>query len=107
MVPVAGAALAATGGAPDAAAARIAAPTAFPTTGHGAGLSFTTVTMLPETITSVTPPAGIAKIDSASGEPLASSGDVKRRTPAACSGWLTTNLQRWLSTGSAVMRIST
>jgi len=62
--------------------------------------------MLPETMTSVTPPAGIAKIDSASGEPLASSAEVKRRTPAACSGWLTTNLQRWLSTGSAVMRIS-
>src|SRR6266487_3286402 len=92
--PGGGAAFAATGGAPDAAAARIAAPTAFPTACHGAGLSLTTVTMLPETITSVTPPAGIAKIASASGDPFASSADAKRRTPVACSGWLTTNLQR-------------
>ncbi len=92
--PAAGAAFAATGGAPDTAAARIAAPTAFPTACHGAGLSLTTVTMLPETITSVTPPAGIAKIASASGDPFASSADAKRRTPVACSGWLTTNLQR-------------
>ncbi len=85
---------------------RIALPTARPTACHGTGDCFTTVTMLPETISSVTPRPGREKIASASGEPCASSGAVNRRTPPASTGTLTTNLQRWLSIGSAVIRIS-
>src|SRR5713226_10773883 len=91
---------------PLATAARIAWPTAFPTTCHGVALRLTTVTRFPDTITSATPAPGIAKIASASGEPLASSTEAKRRTPPACSGSLTTNLQRPPSIGSAVIRRS-
>src|SRR5438094_842748 len=90
-----------------ASAARIAAPTDLPITCHGAGLRFTTVTRLPDTMTSVTSAPGIAKIASTSGEPFASSAPENRRTPPACTGALTRNLQRAVSIGSAVMRIST
>jgi len=86
--------------------ARITCPTALPTVCHGAGLRFTTVTRFPETITSATSASAIAKIPSASGEPLASSGDANRRTPPPCTGSLTMNLQRPVSIGSAVIRIS-
>src|SRR5882762_3834007 len=102
----AGLGLAATAGPPLATAARIAAPIAFPTACHGAGDCLTTVTMLPDTMSSLTARPGIAKIDSASGEPCASSGAENRRTPPASTGTLTTNLQRWVSIGSAVMRSS-
>ena len=98
--------LAVTAGWPPASAARIAWPTAFPTTGQGAGLRFTTVTRLPDTITSLTSAPGMAKIASGSGEPRASSGEANRRTPPAWIGSLTRNLQRPLSIGSAVMRRS-
>src|SRR5712691_5404205 len=85
---------------------RMALPTARPTACHGAGDCLTTVTMLPDTMSSLTARPGIAKIDSASGEPFASSWPEKRRTPPASTGTLTTNLQRWVSIGSAVMRSS-
>src|SRR5712691_2328327 len=85
---------------------RMALPTARPTACHGAGDCFTTVMMFPDTISSLMARPGIAKIASASGEPCASSGVVNRRTPPASTGTLMTNLQRWLSIGSAVMRIS-
>src|SRR5690242_17554117 len=85
---------------------RIAAPTALPTACHGAGDCFTTVTRLPDTITSPTVRPGMPKIAAASGEPCASSALEKRRTPPASTGTLTTNLQRWSSIGSAVIRIS-
>src|SRR5438094_3535301 len=81
-------------------------PTALPTAGQGAGLRFTTVTRLPDTMTSLTSAPGMAKIASASGEPRASSGVANRPTPPPCSGSLTRNLQRPLSIGSAVMRMS-
>src|SRR3989442_228015 len=99
-------ALGARGGAPDARAARIAWPTDFPTAVQGVAPRFTTVTRLPETITSPISAPGMAKIAAASGESCASAGDANRRTPAACKGWLTMNLQREPSIGSAVMRIS-
>src|SRR6266446_9623249 len=99
--------LAATGGTSLAKAARIAAPIGFPTACHGGvGDCLTTVMMLPDTMSSLTARPGIAKIASASGDPFASSAPVNRRTPPAHTGTLTTNLQRWLSIGSAVMRIS-
>src|SRR5256886_3522249 len=98
--------LGATAGPAPARAARIACPTAFPTVCTGAGPRFTTVPRFPDTITSATSASGIAKIASASGEPLASPGDANRRTPPACTGSLTMNLQRPVSIGSAVMRIS-
>src|SRR5207249_8055851 len=82
------------------------APTDLPTACHGAALRLTTVTRFPETITSVTSAPGIAKIASARGEPRAASDDSNRRTPPECTGRLTRNLQRALSIGSAVMRIS-
>src|SRR3989441_830858 len=100
------AAFGASAGPPPERAARIACPTDFPTAVQGAGLPFTTVTRLPETTTSRTPAPGIAKIAPASGEPLASSGDVNRRAPPGCTGALTTNLQRASSIGSAVILIS-
>src|SRR5256712_8736807 len=96
-------ALGASGGAPEARAARIAWPTDFPTAVQGVTPRFTTVTRLPETITSPTSAPGMAKIAAASGEPSASAADANRRTPAACTGWLTTNLQREPSIGSAVI----
>src|SRR6266446_1335643 len=99
--------LAATGGTSLAKAARIAAPIGFPTACHGGvGDCLTTVMMFPDTMSSLTARPGIAKIASASGDPFASSASVNRRTPPAHTGTLTTNLQRWLSIGSAVMRIS-
>src|SRR6267143_1118906 len=99
--------LAATGGRSVVRAVRIAMPTGFPTACHGGvGDCLTTVTMLPDTINSLTARPGMAKIASASGEPFASSGLVNRRTPPASTGTLTTNLQRWLSIGSAVIRTS-
>src|SRR3989442_1153453 len=76
----------ATAGWPPASAARIARPTALPTTGQAAGLRFTTVTRLPDTMTSLTSAPGMAKIACASGEPCASSGEANRRTPPACTG---------------------
>src|SRR5205814_10725214 len=76
---------------------------ARPFAGQGAGDCLTTVTMLPDTISSPTARPGIPKIASASGEPFASATSVKRRTPPASTGTLTTNLQRWLSIGSAVI----
>src|SRR6266571_9261969 len=85
---------------------RIAAPTDLPIACHGAGLRLTTVTRLPETMTSVTSAPGIAKSASASGEPCAASDDANRRTPPECTGRLTRNLQRAVSIGSAVIRIS-
>src|SRR6267378_731854 len=85
---------------------RMALPTGFPTACHGSGDCFTTVMMFPDTMSSLTARPGIAKIASASGDPFASSAPVNRRTPPAHTGTLTTNLQRWLSIGSAVMRIS-
>src|SRR5207247_11046164 len=81
-------------------------PTALAATGHGAGLRFTTVTRLADTMTSLTSAPGMAKIASASGDPRASSGVANRRTPPTCSGSLTRNLQRPLSIGSAVIRTS-
>ncbi len=57
-------------------------------------------------MTSLTSAPEMAKIASASGEPRASSGEANRRTPPACTGSLTRNLQRPLSIGSAVMRTS-
>src|SRR5712664_1093753 len=87
-------------------AVRIAAPTGFPTACHGAGDCFTTVTMFPDTMSSLTARPGTAKIASASGEPFASSVVVNRRTPPASTGTLTTNLQRCASIGSAVIRMS-
>src|SRR2546422_10709517 len=81
----------------------MALPTAFPIACHGAGDCFTTVMMFPDTISSLTARPGMAKIASASGEPFASSGVENRRTPPASTGTLTTNLQRWLSIGSAGM----
>src|SRR6266705_4013011 len=62
--------------------------------------------MLPDTISSLTARPGIAKIAAASGEPFASSAPANRRTPPLSTGTLSTNLQRWLSIGSAVIRIS-
>src|SRR6266516_3194317 len=62
--------------------------------------------MLPNTISSLTARPGIAKIAAASGEPFASSAPTNRRTPPLSTGTLSTNLQRWLSIGSAVIRIS-
>src|SRR6267378_7552917 len=86
---------------------RIALPTARPAACHGGVADcLTTVMMLPDTMSSLTARPGIAKIASASGEPFASSGPVNRRTPPASTGTLTTNLQRWLSIGSAVIRTS-
>src|SRR5712692_3415053 len=96
-------ALGARGGAPEARAARIAWPTDFPTAVQGVAPRFTTVTRLPETITSPTSAPGMAKIAAARGEPCASAGDANRRTPAPCKGWLTMNLQREPSIGSAVI----
>src|SRR6266480_1415335 len=96
----------ATAGRSPASADRIAAPTGLPITCHGAALRLTTVTRLPDTMTSATSAPGIAKISSTRGEPFASSGDANRRTPPSCTGSLTRNLQRALSIGSAVMRIS-
>src|SRR5437763_6416475 len=105
--PPAGAAgFGATAGWSSASADRIAAPTDLPITCHGAALRLTTVTRLPDTMTSATSAPGIAKIASTRGEPLASCGDANRRTPPSCTGSLTRNLQRLLSIGSAVMRIS-
>src|SRR5882762_1540566 len=85
---------------------RMALPTARPIACHGAGDCFTTVMMFPDTISSVTSRPGMAKIASASGDPFASSGAVNRRTPPVSTGTLMTNLQRWVSIGSAVMRMS-
>src|SRR3954469_9486015 len=96
----------ATGGTSLASAARIAAPTGFPTACHGAGDCFTTVTMFPETISSLTARPGMANIASASGDPFASSAPVNRRTPPASTGTLSTTLQRCVSIGSAVIRTS-
>src|SRR5438132_1988287 len=96
----------ATAGRAPASAARIAPPTDLPTTCHGAAPRLTTVTRLPDTMTSDTSAPGIAKIASTSGERLASSGDTNRRTPPSCTGSLTRNLHRAVSIGSAVMRIS-
>ena len=99
--------LAATGGTSAVNAERIAAPTALPTACQGEGDCLTTVTMLPDTMSSFTPTPGMAKIASAKGEPFASPAPVKRRTPPSPStGTFTTNLQRWSSIGSAVIRIS-
>src|SRR6266446_1195074 len=104
--PAAGLAAAVTAGTPADSVDRIAFPTARPTDCHGAGDCLTTVTRLPDTISSLTDRPGIAKIASASGEPFASPGAVNRRTPPANTGTLTMNLQRWVSIGSAVIRIS-
>src|SRR6266545_1911948 len=104
--PEAGLGAAVTAGTSAVSADRMAAPTALPTACHGAGDCLTTVTRLPDTISSLTDSPGIAKIASASGEPLASAGAVKRRTPPANTGTLIMNLQRWASIGSAVMLIS-
>src|SRR3989442_1031464 len=84
----------------------MALPTARPTACHGAGDCFTTVMMFPDTISSLTARPGMAKTASASGDPFASSGVENRRTPPASAGTLRTNLQRWLSIGSAVIRMS-
>src|SRR5881628_2548155 len=84
----------------------MAAPIGFPTACHGVGDCLTTVMRFPDTMSSLIARSGIAKIASASGDPVASSADEKRRTPPANTSLLTTNLQRWLSIGSAVMRIS-
>src|SRR6267154_5263031 len=104
--PEAGFAAEVTAGTPAVSVDRMALPTARPTACHGAGACFTTVTMFPDTMSSLTARPGIAKIASASGDPFASSASVNRRTPPAHTGTLTTNLQRWSSIGSAVMRIS-
>src|SRR6266571_885106 len=87
-------------------AVRMAAPIGFPTACHGVGDCLTTVMRFPDTMSSLTARSGIAKIASASGDPVASSADENRRTPPANTSLLTTNLQRWLSIGSAVTRIS-
>src|SRR6266700_198625 len=94
----------ATAGARAESAPRMAAPTDRPRAVHGVGLRFTAVTRFPDTMISAMP--GMANSASARGDPLASSGDAKRRTPPACTGTLTRNLQRSLSIGSAVMRTS-
>src|SRR2546428_13429840 len=104
--PEAGLGADATAGTSAASVARMALPTAFPIACHGAGDCFTTVMMFPDTISSLTARPGMAKIASASGEPFVSSGVVNRRTPPASTGTLTTHLQRWLSIGSAVIRMS-
>src|SRR5207249_4567318 len=58
----------ATAGRAPASAARIAPPTALPIACHGAALRLTTVTRLPDTMTSATSAPGIAKIASTNGE---------------------------------------
>src|SRR5437667_1789239 len=104
--PEAGLGADATAGTSAASVARMALPTAFPIACHGAGDCFTKVMMVRDTISSLTARPGTAKIASASAEPFVRSGVVNRRPPPASTGTLTTNLQRWLSIGSAVIRIS-
>jgi len=93
-----------TGGVPDASAARMAAPTCLPVACQGAGEVLVTVTVPPVTTISLIP--GIANNASASGEPLASSAEPKRRAAPSSSGSLTTKRQRPPSIGSAWMRMS-
>src|SRR5690242_9641121 len=84
----------------------MASPTALPTCCQLDGLVFTTVTVLPETITSLTARPGIPKMLVIRGESWASAADVKRRAPPSRRGTGSTNRQRVWSVGSAVIRIS-